>query len=156
MPRISLSVPATRGHRTERRPGASRGPFSGSPPGHAPGDPTSAPEFSTRRLPSACWGRGCPGEGAGRAPRCVQVGTRAETSASGVSRPLGGGRGAGAGRARWRIPGTHAARAFLPAAPRDAVAAAVRRPPSSCSRRRADPRWLRAPWSPTASFPPPG
>lgn len=68
------------------------------------------------------------------------------------------GRGAGAGRARWRVPGTHAARSFFPAAPRDAVAAAVRRPPSSCSRRRrrADPRWLRAPWSPTASFPPPG
>lgn len=98
------------------------------------------------------------GTRAGRAPRGAWVGTRAWARTSGAVGALAPrrSRGAGAGPARWRVPGTHAAHACLPAAPRDAVAAAVRRPPSSCSRRRADPRWLRAPWSPTASFPPPG
>ena len=109
--------------------------------------------FPVRAGERTAWRRGLGGlrevSGSERGPRRAPPGQL-------VSRPLGGGRGAGVGWARWRVPGTHAARAFLPAAPRDAVAAAVRRPPSSCSRRRADPRWLRAPWSPTASFPPPG
>lgn len=38
-------------------------PFSALHPGHAPGDPTSAPEFPTRRPASARWGRGHPASG---------------------------------------------------------------------------------------------
>ncbi|XP_059989286.1 suppressor of cytokine signaling 3 isoform X1 [Lagenorhynchus albirostris] len=85
MPRISFSVPAARGHRTERRPERPGGPSPAPHPGHAPGDPTSAPEFPTRRLPSARWGKGCLEAGAGRAPWGVWVGTRAQASASGAA-----------------------------------------------------------------------
>uniref|UniRef100_A0A4X1US31 Suppressor of cytokine signaling 3 n=3 Tax=Sus scrofa TaxID=9823 RepID=A0A4X1US31_PIG len=85
MPRVSLSVPAARGQRTERRPERPRGPSPAPRPGHAPRDPTSAPEFATRRLPSARWGRGCLGAGARRAPWGVWVGPRAQASASGTA-----------------------------------------------------------------------
>uniref|UniRef100_A0A8B9XTM1 Suppressor of cytokine signaling 3 n=1 Tax=Bos mutus grunniens TaxID=30521 RepID=A0A8B9XTM1_BOSMU len=74
-----------RGHRTERRPERPGGPSPTPHPGHAPGDPTSAPEFPTRHLTSARWGKGCLEAGAGRAPWGVWVGTGAQVSASGAA-----------------------------------------------------------------------
>lgn len=140
--------------RTERRP-ERPGPFPASHPATLP-EPQLPRPSATRGLP------GCRHPPAGRGlggrrgvPGSERGGPGEDLQGSGCPAARGGA-GTGAGRARWRVPGTHAALSFLPAAPRDAVAAAVRRPPSSCSRRRADPRWLRAPWSPTASFPPPG
>lgn len=163
VPRVFFSAPAARSHRTERRPERPGGPSVLPPRPHS-----WRPNFLARvshSAPCQCaLGKGQPElprrRGRGLGGLCGVPGSEREARRAPpgqwVPRPLGAGTGAGAGRAHWRIPGTHAAHAFLPTAPRDAVAATVRRPPSSCSRPRADPRWLRAPWSPTASFPPPG